>query len=144
MCKYVYRYIGCITDQFNWFGPLSLVVVSWSREFDPRSGRSTKFSLQIFSSYHNIFGHFFFKKPERNYIFSAIRTTVPHPPPSPSLKVVILCVQCLSQFPVTIFKIAGYFFVICRCACVFGAMVRSFYYFFLFVNLAFAHCYKFS
>ena len=35
MCKYVYRYIGCITDQSNWSGPLSLVVVSWGREFDP-------------------------------------------------------------------------------------------------------------
>ena len=60
LAKYnVYRHIGCITDQSNWSGPFSLVVMmpdfeSEGRGFKPRSGHSTgHFSLQVyFSSYY--------------------------------------------------------------------------------------------
>ena len=62
LTKYnVYRYIGCISDQSNWSGPFSLVVMthdfeSEGRVFKSRSGHSTgSFYLQLyFSSYYSV------------------------------------------------------------------------------------------
>ena len=46
LAKYnVYRYIWCITDQSNWSGPFSLVVMirnPEARGFKSRSGQSTR------------------------------------------------------------------------------------------------------
>ena len=60
----VYRYIGFITDQSNWSGPFSLVVMTPYFEsegggFKPRSGHSNgSFYLQVyfFSYYIGIAG----------------------------------------------------------------------------------------
>ena len=49
----VYRYIGCIIDQFNWSGPFSLVVMTPIRNseaVDSNPGRGTRPEVYIYRS----------------------------------------------------------------------------------------------
>ena len=72
LAKYnVYRYIGCIIDQSNWFGPFSQVVMtpdfeSENHGFKSRSGHLTgSFYLQVcFSSYYSSYRYIFYRKLE--------------------------------------------------------------------------------
>ena len=58
MCKYVYRYIECITDQSNWPGPFSLVVMCSLYNLGVLSsilglGAQLNFLYRFFSSYYS-------------------------------------------------------------------------------------------